>query len=205
MEKMEINNIENYNPLTGRRLRPPKNSQLVIEYFKMKNVVIIFFVFLTSLAFCQKKDSIYKKTFGCQLGYSYPRQYKIDFGGNCYWSAIPESGSFAVVYGPCFSLATIFSSGKFHLGQQIGFNCHVVSDLMPFLGFIRVCPTFENNYDRDRRIGTDVGISIGGLYFYYGYYVPVNNHESSDISRSRFGIRYIFNYTLLKSVLLNIK
>lgn len=165
----------------------------------MKKLIIVFFILIAVSGWTQIIP--HDAAIGFQLGYSFPKQNKFEVGCNMYWSSEEiKSSNLYAMYGPYFSLTTISNLDMFHVGEQIGFNFHLYNYDRPGFTRFRISPSFENNYDSDMRIGTDVGFSVLGLFFYYGYYIPVTKHEVPDISRSRLGVRFVFNLSNWKNV-----
>jgi len=128
---------------------------------------------------------------GFQLGYQYSKVSKAELGLNLYHCWQNLSDHFHVL-GP-YAVATGMSLDKtFYIGQQYGINYHF-APMENFVECYRICLGYENNRLGDHRIGGDIGMSVLGLFVFAGYYAPVSTYENKNISRFRFGIRFVFN------------
>lgn len=151
---------------------------------------------LFCLVFSPAKSQI-EKAFGAQVGYSYSGINKFDAGSNYYFSW-PTKNFCVHTLGVYTSLTGIFVNQHYHIGEQIGTNYHFTLSNWPWA--FRLSPSFENNFDRDMRVGSDFGMSFLGVFVYAGYYKPVGSFESPYITRWRFGVRFILNAAPVKVI-----
>ena len=166
----------------------------------MKFRLILFSIlFFTISSFSQtEKDWKAHKSVGIQAGYSNFGFGKIDAGINYYWTKVRDIVSKGKAnyhtFGPSISAATLLLRDKSILGIHAAMDYHY--GLTPCS---RVNIAYEDYFNKDMRVGADVGLSLLGIFGYIGYYQPVGKVEMTGVTKFRIGIRIIFNQALINA------
>lgn len=158
--------------------------------------IVFLFLFVFCRSFCSGQVDPWWHTtsaLGGQLGYSYAKTNTIELGVNYQWIKYRSTGditssSACHTFGLFANATGIFAKNNFYIGQQVGINYHYNLLYCPRINIV-----YENNFNKDMRIGANIGLSFLGLYLYGGYYHPVGSTEETSISRYRIGLRFIFN------------
>lgn len=161
------------------------------------------YIFLFSVLFLVlpcKSQTVFP---GLQGGYTYGKIHRYELGANLYFSyrrAYPTMGPLHT-FGLSASATPLVVKNVTYIGQQYLLTYHYIgfNNLMCY----RMNIGFENNPDKDHRLGSEIGLSWMGLGGYAGYYFPTGTYENLEISRFRFGIRFVFNLATVIEVFKN--
>lgn len=155
---------------------------------------------LVSVLFCKAQDENpwrSYKALGAQAGYSNFGFGQIDAGINYYWTKVKsiagkkEKANYHT-FGPSIGASTLMLRDKSILGMQAAMDYHY--GLIPCS---RINIAYENYFNKDSRIGADVGLSLLGIFGYVGYHYPVGKVTMTDVEKFRIGVRIIFNEALI--------
>ena len=152
---------------------------------------IFLFLFANDSLAQMKKTHETVNELGGQLGFSDQNSKSIEFGVNYYWSINNDFACgklHAHNFGPFACGEINFVKGITYIGEKAGFNYHFNN-----IYSVQISPTVEHFAKKDFRVGGDVGVSLLGIYAYYGYYLPIGPEKIPGTSPSRFGVRLVFN------------
>lgn len=142
-----------------------------------------------------QNDSYFDHATGIQLGYARCGYNQVELGMNHYWSYVRHRNyddsllARSHTFGPFASAAFTFKSGSgLYVGPKLGFN-YAFPSMLSF----RISPSVEYIPRHEWYAGCDIGVSLLGVYLYYGYYASLQSTEISGYNNHRIGIRFILN------------